>query len=148
MLNWYKACVADVALYPENYADYYNGSPVGNANDRLEDGSIRPKPFWQKTWFMVLMCIILPPAGIYLFFKFHDTTFFYRVIVTALLVFYTLFIWMGFIGLNNGINLSGVKELFSDLKTATQQQTDEPETAAESEPGSEAESDDGEFVGE
>lgn len=126
VLNWYKACVADVALHPENYSDYYAGTPVSNAKDRQADGSVRPIPFWQKKWFMILMCVVLPPAGIFLFYKFHSATLFSRVIVTAVLIFYTLFVWMGFIGLNDGIDFSSIKEWMGDLKTATEQQVEEP----------------------
>lgn len=61
-------------------------------NRRTERVYIQPKsPFWKQTWFIVLMCILLPPVGIVLLWlakkPANKTT---RLIITVILVLYTI----------------------------------------------------------
>lgn len=135
VLDWYKACVADVVCHPQNYSDYYAGTPKGNAGDKdypADDGYEKPK-FYTKTWFMILMMIVLPPAGIYLFFKYHRGGLVSSIVITAILVFYTLFVWLGFFGLNTGFGLTTIKGWFGDAKNATEPKVQVTERSSEPE---------------
>ena len=50
-------------------------------------------PFWQKTWFVVLACIFVPPAGLTLLWVSKKGGMVIRIILTVILVFYS-FAWL------------------------------------------------------
>jgi len=51
-------------------------------------------PFWQKTWFVVLVCIFVPPAGIALLWVGKKGSMELRIVLTVFLGFYS-FLWLG-----------------------------------------------------
>lgn len=69
-----------------------------------------------KTWFIWLMVLLIPPYGIYIII--HNSRFstFQRVLFTILVSFYFLFIWLGFLGVNTGVNMDSIKALFTEIK--------------------------------
>lgn len=59
-------------------------------------------PFWKKTWFIVLACIFIPPAGIALLWIGQKGNLILRIILTVIIGFYSL-PWLSgfFVGRNN-----------------------------------------------
>lgn len=60
--------------------------------------------FFEKTWLIILCLIIIPPFGIFLLYYFHKFSLKGRIIMTIVGVIYTLFVWVGFFGVNTGID--------------------------------------------
>ncbi len=150
VLDWFKHCVADVMLHPEQYE---NGAQkkmtrrealaIERANrkkerekrealaeqndvevEEVQTDDIYPDEetelletggFWtrfkiikermeQKKWFRILMLFVLPPYGIYIMHHQKRFNFFMRWVMTLLFVCYFLFVWLGFFGVNTGLN--------------------------------------------
>ena len=147
VLDWFKHCVADVMLHPEQYE---NGArkttrrealanekakrrkerekreAIAEQNDvdEVQTDDIYPDEetelletggFWtrfkiikerleQKKWFRILMLFVLPPYGIYIMHHQKRFNFFMRWLMTLIFVCYFLFIWLGFFGVNTGLN--------------------------------------------
>jgi hypothetical protein len=57
-----------------------------------------------RPWFAWLMLVVLPPFGIYLLWHVPHFEKVRRVLLTALFAAYFLFIWLGFLGVNTGVN--------------------------------------------
>lgn len=68
-----------------------------------------------KAWIILLAFIVVPPAGIFLLFYFHRATLGRRIVLTVIGLAYTLFIWVGFFGVNTGVN-KGVVDGFIEQK--------------------------------
>lgn len=147
VLAWFKACVSDVVCHPENYTDYYEGAPLGDASDRKnqygeqKSGKMiqeeRNKDVWPlltKTWVMVLAMVVLPPLGLFLFFKYHHAGIVKRIIVVVLCLCYILFIWLGFLGINTGFGLSTIKGWFTGAKQSTELMLQDQDTPTQTQP--------------
>ena len=61
-------------------------------------------PFYARGWFILLMLVLIPPLGIFLMYYFKRFSLIPRILLTVIAVFYTLLIWLGFFGINTGIN--------------------------------------------
>lgn len=123
VLKWYKACVADVICNPDHYADYYAGTPKGDANDRTlaqNEKNDWIHSIFQKKWLMIVLMIVFPPAGLVLFLLYHRSGVMKTLLITLLLIIYTLFIWLGFLGIDTGFGLSGIKSWFGGVKNKTE----------------------------
>lgn len=81
-------------------------------------------PIWQKTWFVVLVCIFVPPAGIALLWIGKKGSQTMRIILTVVLVFYS-FTWLG--GLFGGSSETVAEE----PKQVTEEVAAEKETTTE-----------------
>ncbi|MDD4691484.1 MAG: hypothetical protein VB030_06510 [Eubacterium aggregans] len=145
VLEWYKSCVADVIKNPEKFEDYYaeeeEFDPIGQnppspgpaaavppTDDALgEDGGSpkgKLKRLLVKKWAMVVLIIALPPLGLYVFYRYHRSGFGRRVVITLVTILYTLFIWLGFFGINTGFGLSTITTWFGEITHTTQQKID------------------------
>ena len=87
----------------------------------------------EKTWFLILMLAVFPPLGLYLIWHYRRWTGGRRVLATAIGVAYFLFVWLGFLGVNTGIN----RDTFTNLRSQTSQSTgsnvqDTPDTGSDS----------------
>ncbi|MGN0193757.1 MAG: hypothetical protein ACI39G_01405 [Pseudoramibacter sp.] len=114
--------------YDEGYDDDYDAEYGGDENDVYDDGyadeEAEPATFkekWEalteKTWFLILMLALFPPLGLYLIWHYKRFSGGKRVLATVLGIAYFLFIWLGFIGVNTGIN----SQTFTSLKNKQQQ---------------------------
>lgn len=122
------------------YDDTYGDPAYGNEADGYDDVYEPPQTFkekWEalteKTWFLILMLAVFPPLGLYLIWHYRRWTGGRRVLATAIGVVYFLFIWLGFLGVNTGIN----RNTFSNLRSQTSQSTgsnvqDTPDTSSDS----------------
>lgn len=143
VIDWYKACVTDVVKHPEKYEDYYADDAESDEAQKEEGvgetpitipesvkeklpavtGGGRLKGLLPKTWFMVLMLVLLPPFGLFLLYRYHQAMGFKnKLLITIIALFYTLFIWLGFFGIDTGFSASTVTGWFSGLQKTTQQQ--------------------------
>lgn len=61
-------------------------------------------PFYARTWFILLMLVLVPPLGIFLMYYYKKFGLILRILVTLIAVLYTLLIWLGLFGINTGIN--------------------------------------------
>ena len=75
----------------------------------------------QKKWFRILMLFVLPPYGIYIMHHQKRFGFLMRWVMTLLFVCYFLFVWLGFFGVNTGLNqaridswTAGIRQTMSD----------------------------------
>lgn len=127
-----EAAAYDYGDYGEDYdADYdaaydYGEEDEGGGRYSDEEETEEPATFrekWEalteKTWFLILMLVLFPPLGIYLIWHYKRFNGGKRVLATVLGVAYFLFIWLGFIGVNTGIN----RQTFTSLKNKHQQST-------------------------
>ncbi|WKY45969.1 hypothetical protein Q5O14_07705 [Eubacteriaceae bacterium ES2] len=78
-------------------------------------------PFWQKTWFVVVMCLFVPPAGIALLWLTKKGNQVLRIVLTVVLAIYSI-PWL------SGI-FSGVSS--ADTQTNTSEQIQQEEVIAE-----------------
>ena len=128
----------DGAVYDDPYGD-----PVyENEADGYDEGSEHEAPqtlrekweaLTEKTWFLILMLAVFPPLGLYLIWHYMRWTGGRRVLATAIGVAYFLFVWLGFLGVNTGIN----RDTFTNLRIQTIQSTgsnvqDTPDTGSDS----------------
>ncbi|SDX54334.1 hypothetical protein [Eubacterium barkeri] len=140
VLEWYKSCVADVIKNPEKFKDYYaeeeEFDPIGQSassgaaavstrDDGLSEAEDtsggRLKRLLVKKWVMVILIIALPPLGLYVFYRYHRSGLGKSVVITLVTVLYTLFIWLGFFGINTGFGLSTITTWFGEITHTTQQ---------------------------
>ena len=61
-------------------------------------------PFYARTWFILLMLVLVPPLGIFLMYCYKKFGLIPRILLTLIAVLYTLLIWLGLFGINTGIN--------------------------------------------
>lgn len=61
-------------------------------------------PFYARTWFILLMLVLVPPLGIFLMYYYKKFGLIPRILVTLIAILYTLLIWLGLFGINTGIN--------------------------------------------
>ena len=120
---------ADAEGYDDSYAD---------DDEALEPAA--PQTFkekWEalteKTWFLLLMLAVFPPLGLYLIWHYRRWTGGKRVLATAIGLLYFLFVWLGFLGVNTGIN----RDTFTSLRSRTSQSTgsnvqNTPDTSSDS----------------
>lgn len=80
-----------------NYANqYYNNQYYGNQNyggqyngNQFTPPENKPKlPFFQQTWFIILMMIFIAPVGIFLMWYFKEWKTMNKVIISVCLIFY------------------------------------------------------------
>lgn len=105
----------------EDYADADDDADTGDSGSRGSKGKRGKKgrsggrglrvpgrrsvdPFYARGWFILLMLVLIPPLGIFLMYYFKKFSLIPRILLTVLAVFYTLLIWLGFFGINTGIN--------------------------------------------
>lgn len=110
------AVLEEEAPYDDAYTDAYNETSM-----TAEPQTFREKfdTLCRKKWFVVLMVFVLPPFGIYLIWRGHQPKSFLRILATAGALAYFLFIWLGFLGVNTGIN----RQTFTNLRSRQQQQS-------------------------
>jgi hypothetical protein len=80
-------------------------------------------PFWQKTWFIVIMCLFIPPAGIALLWVTKKGSQVLRIVLTVVLAIYSI-PWI------SGV-FSGASSTNTQADTA--EQTQQEEVVAETE---------------
>jgi hypothetical protein len=78
-------------------------------------------PFWQKTWFIVIMCLFIPPAGIALLWVTKKGSQVLRIVLTVVLAIYSI-PWL------SGI-FSGASS--TDTQADTTEQTQQEEVVAD-----------------
>ena len=133
------------------YEDDYADAPYGDYDDGYtdaegyadDDEALEPaapqtfKEKWEalteKTWFLLLMLAVFPPLGLYLIWHYRRWTGGKRVLATAIGLLYFLFVWLGFLGVNTGIN----RDTFTSLRSRTSQSTgsnvqNTPDTSSDS----------------
>ena len=133
------------------YEDDYADGPYGDYDDGYtdaegyadDDEALEPaapqtfKEKWEalteKTWFLLLMLAVFPPLGLYLIWHYRRWTGGKRVLATAIGLLYFLFVWLGFLGVNTGIN----RDTFTSLRSRTSQSTgsnvqNTPDTSSDS----------------
>lgn len=133
------------------YEDDYADGPYGDYDDGYtdaegyadDDEALEPaapqtfKEKWEtlteKTWFLLLMLVVFPPLGLYLIWHYRRWTGGKRVLATAIGLLYFLFVWLGFLGVNTGIN----RDTFTSLRSRTSQSTgsnvqNTPDTSSDS----------------
>ena len=125
--------------YDDGYTDA-EGYDDGYADDDEALEPAAPQTFkekWEalteKTWFLLLMLAVFPPLGLYLIWHYRRWTGGKRVLATAIGLLYFLFIWLGFLGVNTGIN----RDTFTSLRSRTSQSTgsnvqNTPDTSSDS----------------
>lgn len=75
---------------------YQSSSPISQSENKQSfDARLKPKiPFWKKTWFIVIMCVLLPYIGVFLLWitkkPLNKNA---RIIITIFLVFYSISIF-------------------------------------------------------
>ena len=79
------------------------------------------------------MLAVFPPLGLYLIWHYRRWTGGKRVLATAIGLLYFLFVWLGFLGVNTGIN----RDTFTSLRSRTSQSTgsnvqNTPDTSSDS----------------
>lgn len=125
--------------YDDGYTDA-EGYDDGYADDDEALEPAAPQTFkekWEalteKTWFLLLMLVVFPPLGLYLIWHYRRWTGGKRVLATAIGLLYFLFVWLGFLGVNTGIN----RDTFTSLRSRTSQSTgsnvqNTPDTSSDS----------------
>lgn len=76
----------------------------GGRGLRMPGGRRSGDPFYARTWFILLMLVLIPPLGIFLMYYYKKFSLIPRVLLTLIAVLYTLLIWLGLFGINTGIN--------------------------------------------
>lgn len=77
---------------------------TGGRGLRIPGGRRSGDPFYARTWFILLMLVLIPPLGIFLMYCYKKFGLIPRILLTLLAVLYTLLIWLGLFGINTGIN--------------------------------------------
>lgn len=74
------------SYYYQQNASNYNTQSYYNENDNSND----PKkiPFYQKTWFIILMLLFVSPVGIFLMWYFKDWHKIIKIILSLFFIFY------------------------------------------------------------
>lgn len=70
--------------------------------------------YCNKLWFIWLMLIVLPPFGIFLIWYFRRMRIFNRLLVSVVAVLYLLLIWIGFFGIDTGLNKETIQKFYND----------------------------------
>ena len=89
-------------------------------SQRLQDRiprNVREMAFYTKTWFVLLMLVVVPPVGIFLLFYNRTFKLPARIMTTLIALMYTLFIWVGFFGVNTGFNKDTVNMWYKDVQS-------------------------------
>lgn len=76
----------------------------GGRGLRMPGGRRSGDPFYARTWFILLMLVLVPPLGIFLMYCYKKFGLIPRILLTLIAVLYTLLIWLGLFGINTGIN--------------------------------------------
>lgn len=115
-----------VYAYPQNQEPA--GSQQGSSLPQSQKAEKEQLPFKErfkrtlpKTWFMILMLIIFPPYGFYLLYHYKKFDLVRRILVTIVAAAYFLFIWLGFLGVNTGVNQDSVSAWIAGLKNQSSQ---------------------------
>ena len=77
---------------------------TGGRGLRMPGGRRSGDPFYARTWFILLMLVLVPPLGIFLMYCYKKFGLIPRILLTLIAVLYTLLIWLGLFGINTGIN--------------------------------------------
>ncbi|MDD2413845.1 MAG: tripartite tricarboxylate transporter TctB family protein [Eubacteriaceae bacterium] len=122
--DWNDQIPDDSSHYP---GDQDEGNTSDNTNEQVAPKTMRKK--WNvlsaKTGFIVLMLLVVPPFGIYLLVHHRKFGLVRRAIIIGIAVLYTLFIWVGFLGVNTGVNKTSVTQFFTGLTNHSTQTTTE-----------------------
>lgn len=89
---------------------------------REYDDKIRPKDevrrgfrkYFQKTWMILLMLVVLPPFGIFLLWYFHKFKVISRILLSILFFLYFILIWVGFFGIDTGFNRESIQNFYTN----------------------------------
>ncbi|MEG0379962.1 MAG: hypothetical protein RR614_15895 [Eubacterium sp.] len=98
------------------------------------------------------MLILIPPLGIFLMYFYKKFGLFPRILLTILAVLYTLLIWLGFFGINTGVNQESINQwtqnvqsqitrFINEHKPASSSPTATPSTTASPTPSPSAKTD-------
>ncbi|UYO62831.1 Ltp family lipoprotein [Acetobacterium wieringae] len=93
-------------------------------------------PFWKKTWFIVLACIFIPPAGIALLWIGQKGNLILRIILTVLIGFYSLPWLSGFFVGRNNVTINN--QTVTNTETVTEDNNAAEEKAAADKAAAEA----------
>jgi membrane protein involved in colicin uptake len=83
-------------------------------------------PFWQKTWFIVLACIFVPPAGLALLWVAKKGGQTLRIVLTVILVFYS-FGWLS--ALFGGGSSTSTEQSVAETEVTSTNETNEQSAA-------------------
>jgi len=72
--------------------------------------------FFRRKPLIILMLILLPPFGIFLMYYHRQFSFFTRFLLTVITVLYFMLIWVGFLGVNTGVNQESIMQGITELK--------------------------------
>lgn len=84
--------------------------------DRLESDSLRYKfrHYFNKLWLILLLLVVCPPIGIFLLWYFHRLKIFTRILVTIFTFLYFALIWVGFFGIDTGLNKESIQMFYNN----------------------------------
>ncbi|MEG0075640.1 MAG: VanZ family protein [Eubacterium sp.] len=70
-----------------------------------------------RTWFILLMLLLIPPFGIFLMFYFKRFKIFPRLLITLVAILYTLLIWLSFFGIDTGVNQKSIEKWMTSMQS-------------------------------
>ena len=116
--------VDDGAYTPKRKKKKRHKNPLLKLHKSLKKTKVKLKKglkHFRNKWLIILMLILLPPFGIFLMYYHRQFSFITRFLLTVITVLYFMLIWVGFLGVDTGVNKASIMQGLTQLKSYFEQ---------------------------